>query len=86
MRLAERALERKTRIDTGETVVVGQNHFRREDQRNEVGEVFNLDPGAAGRVLEKYQRLLDTRDAAAVEKSLSRLERAAADDGENLMP
>ncbi|HSN19039.1 MAG TPA: methylmalonyl-CoA mutase family protein [Usitatibacter sp.] len=86
MRLAERALERKTRVDTGETVIVGQNHFRREDQRNEVGEVFHLDPNAANRVLEKYQRVLDTRDAAAVEKSLSRLARAAADDGENLMP
>jgi methylmalonyl-CoA mutase N-terminal domain/subunit len=86
MRLAERALERKTRIDSGETVVVGQNHFRREDQRNEVGEVFHLDPKAASRVLDKYQRLRDTRDAAAAEKSLARLAAAAADDGENLMP
>jgi methylmalonyl-CoA mutase, N-terminal domain len=86
MRLAERALERKTRIDSGETVIVGQNHFRREDQRNEVGETFHLDPKAAGRVLEKYQRVRDTRDAAAVEKTLAKLATAAADDGENLMP
>ena len=86
LRIAERALERKTRVDTGETVIVGQNHFRREDQRNEVGEVFHLDPNAASRVLEKYQRLRDTRDAAAVEKALAKLASAVADDGENLMP
>jgi methylmalonyl-CoA mutase N-terminal domain/subunit len=86
MRLAERALERKRKTDSGETVIVGQNHFRRGDQKNEVGEVFRLDPTVAGRVLEKYQRLLDTRNAAAIEASLGRLARAAADDGENLMP
>ncbi len=86
MRLAERALERKLRVDSGEAVIVGQNHFRREDQRNEVGEVFHLDPNAASRVLEKYQRVLDTRDSTRVEASLARLATAAADDGENLVP
>jgi len=86
MRLAERALERKLRIDSGETVVVGQNHFRRDDQRNEIGEVFHLDPTVAGRVLEKYQRVRDTRSAVAVDASLARLAQAAANDGENLMP
>ncbi len=86
MRLAERALERKMRVDTGETVIVGQNHFRREDQKNEVGEVFHLDPNAASRVLEKYQRVRDTRIAAQVESSLARLATAAANDRENLMP
>ena len=86
MRLAERALERKQRVDSGETVIVGQNHFRRDDQTHEFGEVFRLDPGAAGRVLEKYRRVLDTRDGARAEASLARLGRAAADDRENLMP
>jgi methylmalonyl-CoA mutase N-terminal domain/subunit len=86
MRLAERALERKTRVDTGETVVVGQNHFRREDARNEVGETFRLDPGVARRVLEKYERVLQTRNASEVERCLSRLADAARDDRENLMP
>ncbi|MFO1282871.1 MAG: methylmalonyl-CoA mutase family protein [Burkholderiales bacterium] len=86
MRVAERALERKRRVDSGDTVIVGQNHFRRDDQTNDVGEVFHLDPGAAGRVLEKYQRVLDTRDAARVAASLAKLGAAAAKDDENLMP
>ncbi len=86
MRIAERALERKTKIDTGETVVVGLNHFRHDEPRNDVGEVFKLDPTVAQRVLEKYQRVLDTRNAAEVERTLGKLSQAARDDGENLMP
>jgi methylmalonyl-CoA mutase, N-terminal domain len=86
MRLAERALERKARIDRGETVVVGQNHFRRPDQRNDVGEVFRLDPDVARRVLEKHRAVLETRSHPAVEASLRRLGEAAGRDDENLMP
>lgn len=86
LRLAERALERKQKIDSGETVIVGQNHFRRDDQRNEVGEVFHLDPTVAQRVLEKYQRVRDTRSQAAVDGSLAKLAIAARNDRENLMP
>ena len=86
MRLAERGLERKRRTDTGEDVIVGQNHFRRDDQKNVVGEVFRLDPRASQRVIEKYERLLDTRNAGHARASLDRLGRAAASDDENLMP
>jgi methylmalonyl-CoA mutase N-terminal domain/subunit len=86
MRLAERAMQRKVRNDSGETVVVGQNHFRHADARTEVGETFRVDPGAAQRVLDKYERVLQTRDAALAERSLSKLADAARDDRENLMP
>jgi methylmalonyl-CoA mutase, N-terminal domain len=86
MRLAERARERKTRIDSGETVVVGQNFFRREEDAGAMGEVFRLDPKLSHRVLEKYEELLDSRDDAAVSRTLQRLRAAAAKDRENLMP
>jgi methylmalonyl-CoA mutase N-terminal domain/subunit len=86
MRLATRALERKRKVDTGESVIVGQNHFRRDDQTNEVGELFHLDPDVAQRVIEKYERVRDTRDAAQVQAALKKLGAAAVDDGENLMP
>jgi methylmalonyl-CoA mutase N-terminal domain/subunit len=86
MRLAERGLERKRRTDTGESVIVGQNHFRREDQKNDVGELFHLDPQVSARVIEKYQRVLDTRNGAAVQSALDKLGAAAAKDDENLMP
>ncbi|MDQ4060882.1 MAG: methylmalonyl-CoA mutase family protein [Pseudomonadota bacterium] len=86
MRLAERARERRRKIDSLETVVVGQNSFRRDDQTDDFGEVFRLDPRAAARVIEKYEAVRDRRDNAAVGRSLDRLAEAAAKDDENLMP
>ena len=85
-RLAERGLERKLKTDSGESVIVGQNHFRREGAQIAVGEVFKLDPTVAKRALEKFQRVLDTRNQAEVDKSLARLSEAARDERENLMP
>ena len=86
MRLAERARERRQKIDSLETVVVGQNSFRRDDQTDDFGEVFRLDPRASARVIEKYEAVRSRRDNAAVGRSLDRLAEAAAKDDENLMP
>ncbi|GAB2479063.1 methylmalonyl-CoA mutase family protein [Comamonas humi] len=86
MRLAERGLERKLNTDSGVNVVVGQNHFKKENEDIKVGEVFTLDPTVAQRALEKFQRVMDTRDNAAVQRSLERLSAAAAQDRENVMP
>jgi methylmalonyl-CoA mutase N-terminal domain/subunit len=86
MRLAERARERRRKVDTLETVIVGQNAFRRDDQTDDFGEVFRLDPTAAARVTAKYDAIRASRDNAAVETSLDRLAAAAENDSENLMP
>ncbi len=86
MRLAERGLERKLDTDAGINVVVGQNHFKKENEEIKVGEVFTLDPTVAQRALEKFQRTLDTRDNAEVKRTLDRLSVAAANDKENVMP
>jgi methylmalonyl-CoA mutase N-terminal domain/subunit len=86
MRLAQRALERKQKVDSGQTSVVGLNAFQRTAQKDEVGEVFKLDPLAAARVQEKYRQTLARRDAAAVAASLAKLREAARKDDENLMP
>lgn len=86
MRIAERARERKEKIDSGATPIVGQNCFRRADQAESFGEVFRLDPQAANRVIEKYQRVKDSRDNAAVARLLEKLGQAAARDEENLLP
>lgn len=86
LRLAQRGLERKIKTDTGENVIVGQNHFRREGEQAGVDEIFRLDPSVAQRALEKFQKVLDTRSQAAVDASLVKLASAAANDRENLMP
>jgi len=86
LRLAERGLERKLDTDSGRQVIVGVNHFRKADEPIGVGDVFQLDPTVAQRALEKFQRVLDTRNTAAVQAALARLAQAAAKDRENVMP
>jgi methylmalonyl-CoA mutase N-terminal domain/subunit len=85
-RIAYRAYEKKRATDEGARVVVGQNRYRRADQAENYGEVFRLDPEISRRVLEKLERVKQTRDSGSVEKSLSALEGAAEKDNENLMP
>jgi methylmalonyl-CoA mutase N-terminal domain/subunit len=85
-RIAERGHSRKRAIDSGETVVVGQNFFRHDDQAGQVGEVFRLDPAASAKVIEKYEAVLARRDRDAVDRSLRDLTAAAAGDTENVMP
>ncbi len=85
-RIAERGLERKRKVDIGDTVVVGQNFFANDDADERRGEVFRLDPAGSARVIEKYENVLATRDASEVDRRLKRLEAAVASDGENLMP
>jgi len=86
LRLAERGLERKLDSDSGKNVVIGQNFFSHDGEETRVGEVFSLDPTAAQRALEKFQRVLDTRNQAVVDSTLAKLAQAAAKDRENVMP
>jgi methylmalonyl-CoA mutase N-terminal domain/subunit len=85
-RIAERALERKIAVDEGTRVVVGVNRFRRDDEEAGFGEVFRLDPDVSRKVVEKYEAVRQSRNGAEVERTLAKLEAAAAKDGENLMP
>lgn len=87
MRIAERALQRKMKKDSGETVVVGENLFAYEDGRAaDYGEVFKSDPAAAAFICDQARKLRLTRDNAAVSAALARLERAARTADENVMP
>lgn len=85
-RLADRALERKKDIDSGKTVVVGVNAFRRDDDGSSAGEQFRIDPMSARQVVAKFEAVKQRRDPDAVATSLQRLAVAAADDRENLLP
>jgi len=85
-RIAQRARERKILTDKGERIVVGVNRFSRDGDDEWTGEEFGADPNAARSVVEKYQALRTRRDNAAVERCLSELGAAAANDRQNLMP
>jgi methylmalonyl-CoA mutase, N-terminal domain len=86
MRLAQRGLQRKLNVDSGETVIVGQNHFRKNNEQIAVGDVFKLDPTIARRALEKFERVLETRRPSEVQQTLARLSDAARKDRDNVMP
>ena len=86
MRLAERARERKEQVDAGQRVVVGVNRYQNVETREGFGEVFRLDPKNREHIVQKYHAVKERRDAAAAEKTLTRLGAAAQDDSENLMP
>jgi methylmalonyl-CoA mutase N-terminal domain/subunit len=86
MRTAERARSRKQLSDSGEQVVVGVNYFRHRDEQGQAGEVFRLNPQSVKRVIDKYEEVKARRDDAGVKRTLARLEQAAANDKENLMP
>ncbi len=86
MRIAEQAMRRKKSTDSGERIVVGQNKYRREARPEERGEIFKMDPQAQQNVLQKYQKMQDSRDQTAVAEQLQKLTQAAANDDDNLMP
>lgn len=85
-RIAERARERKAATDSDARKVVGVNVGRRESREQDRGEVFELNPDTVRHVVEKFERLMDTRDQKQVDRTLERLRAAAATDGDNVMP
>ena len=85
-RIARSAHERKSRVDKGDSVVVGVNRFRNESENKEVGEVFSSSAATSAAVIAKFEKIRDERDAAVVARTLAALDRAARDNSENLMP
>jgi methylmalonyl-CoA mutase N-terminal domain/subunit len=86
-RIARRALERKRRKDSGETVVVGETHFTRDgESATDYGEVFTLNPAVAASIGARLAKLRAGRDQGAVDAALGRLEAAARRPDANVMP
>ncbi len=86
MRIAEAALARKRKKDSGETVVVGENYFAHQDSSAvDYGEVFKSDPTTEARIRERLMTLRKTRDQAKVASALAALEAAARTPAVNVM-
>jgi len=85
-RIARRAFERKLNADNGERVIVGENFFNHAEQSTDFGEVFRMDPNISQKVVERFNKVRETRDNAAVTRTLAKLREATVKDGENLMP
>ncbi len=70
-------------VERGETVVVGVNRFKQEEQAPPAG--FRLDPELERQQIARLRELRASRSASAVEDRLRALE-AAARGSDNLMP
>lgn len=81
--LAQGAYREQCRVESGEQVVVGVNAFKSDEPQP--AQVFKVKPDAAARQLAKLHELRQTRDQAAVDRTLARL-RADCAEGVNVMP
>ncbi len=77
------AFEYQKTIERGETVVVGVNRFRMEDQRKIP--TFRLDPAIEHTQITRLRQVRTKRDTQSATERLQRLEQAARGH-ENLMP
>jgi methylmalonyl-CoA mutase N-terminal domain/subunit len=81
--IQDAAYRQQIAIERREQVVVGVNRFEREEDTFVPS--FRVDPRVEQAQVERLRQVRATRDAAAIEDALSRLE-AAARNGGNLMP
>lgn len=83
--IADDAYKMAREEQSGQRVVVGVNRFHNESGERPALKVHRHDPAAAGRQVERLNRVRSERNGEAVQKSLGRL-RKEAEAGGNLMP
>ena len=87
-RLVEANADRVSRIERGETTVVGVNKFTNSEESPLTageGGILVVDPAVEAEQIARLHSWREDRDAAAVKSALSDL-RAAAEAGTNIMP
>ena len=83
MEIEDAAYRYSSRVEAGEQVVVGVNHF--EDGEEERIELHRLDPEIERRQLARTERVRAERDAAAAEAAPGEVRRVAGTE-DNLLP
>jgi methylmalonyl-CoA mutase N-terminal domain/subunit len=82
--IADAAFRFQREVDSAQRTVVGVNRYRLDDEQ--MPELHRPDPAAERRQAGRLAATRAARDGAAVEAALAELGRAAADEGDNLMP
>jgi methylmalonyl-CoA mutase N-terminal domain/subunit len=82
--IADASFRYQTEVESGQRVIVGVNRYEDPDEK-EI-EILAIDRALEQKQVDRVRALRSRRDAAAVEESLARLKRDAAEDGVNLMP
>jgi len=83
--IEEAAYRHQREVESGERVVVGVNRYAIEEEDLDV-ELHSVDEAIREKQAERLARLRDSRDAAAVERSLGALRRAAEGSDNLLYP
>jgi methylmalonyl-CoA mutase, N-terminal domain len=81
--IADAAFELQTEIDAGRRTVVGVNRYTEGDEQET--EILRIDPVLERQQMDRVQAVRADRDAALVERCLTAIRQAGADDT-NLMP
>jgi methylmalonyl-CoA mutase, N-terminal domain len=81
--IADAAFELQTEIDAGRRTVVGVNRYTEGDEQQT--EILRIDPVLERQQMDRVQAVRADRDAALVERCLTAIRQAGADDT-NLMP
>jgi methylmalonyl-CoA mutase, N-terminal domain len=82
--IADAAFTYQREVDSKQRIVVGVNDYRVED--DELTEIHRPDPAAERKQAGRLEATRAARDGATVTSTLAELRRAAANEGENLMP
>ena len=82
--IADASFRYQTEVESGQRVIVGVNRYEDPDEK-EI-EILAIDRALEQKQVDRVRALRSRRDAAAMEESLARLKRDAAEDGVNLMP
>jgi (2R)-ethylmalonyl-CoA mutase len=89
-RLVESHRERVARIESGELKVIGQNSFKESAESpltaGADGGIMTPDPEVERELVAALEQWKASRDQGAVDAALAELAKAAADDGQNIMP
>jgi methylmalonyl-CoA mutase, N-terminal domain len=83
--IADAAFRYQKELESGQRTLVGVNGYT-EGNEGEVIPILRIDPQLEQKQIARVQALRQRRDQNAAAATLERLERAARDDRENLMP
>jgi methylmalonyl-CoA mutase N-terminal domain/subunit len=83
--ITEAAYEYQCQVERGERVIVGTNRFQ-STEAEPTAEILTVDPSVRQRQCERLRALRARRDNARCQNVLERLQAAAANERENLLP
>jgi methylmalonyl-CoA mutase N-terminal domain/subunit len=83
--ISEAAFEYQRQVERGERIIVGTNRFQSTEPEPSA-DILTVDPSVRQRQCERLRALRVRRDNARCQHTLERLQAAAANEGENLLP